>query len=199
MFNEDLKKRILGAIIVVTAVVILFPIFLEKSSQTPDQAMFTEIPKLNLEEKFEKNLEEYSKPSVLEKQKLKNQPGVNEEERFEKKSENEIEASLREIEKELRTLKNNEAHNSKDKIREKARWVLQLGSFSERKNAVELLDKLKLEGYSCYIFESSNGKKKLYKVRSSAFKTRKLVDEAKNMFDKKFGLPSLIVKISSNT
>jgi DedD protein len=71
-------------------------------------------------------------------------------------------------------------------------WVVQVGSFADRKNARALRDKLRQQGHASFV-ESVNGKSgRVYRVRVGPELTRAAADKLRQRLAKEAGLKGLV-------
>lgn len=73
-------------------------------------------------------------------------------------------------------------------------WALQVGSFSEEKNATVLRDQLRAKGYAAYMVEQGSGDSTQYRVRIGPELDRGRVDRLRDDVEKKEKIKGLVVK-----
>jgi len=71
-------------------------------------------------------------------------------------------------------------------------WVVQVGSFSARKNARGLRDKLRNQGYSSFVESINNGSGRVYRVRVGPELTKSTADKLRKQLAKEAGLKGLV-------
>ena len=76
-------------------------------------------------------------------------------------------------------------------------FSIQVGAFSEKRNAENLADRLRKKGYSLSIVAPSPGKSRLYKVRVGKFKTRSAALEAARRLHKNEKLDTAVIRQST--
>jgi DedD protein len=75
-------------------------------------------------------------------------------------------------------------------------WVVQLGTFGSKDNALLLRDKARAQGYSTHTSELVKSGKTLTRVYAGPFINRADADKVKDLLDKKFTVKSMVVKFS---
>jgi DedD protein len=75
-------------------------------------------------------------------------------------------------------------------------WVVQLGTFGNKENALKLRDKARAQGYSTHTTELQRDGKTLTRVFSGPFINREDADKVKALLDKKFAVKSIVVQFS---
>ncbi len=73
-------------------------------------------------------------------------------------------------------------------------WVLQVGSFSERKNADERRDHLRQQGYSAFVETVEAGTGEVYKVQVGPIRTREAADRIKQELTQNGAFPDSFIK-----
>jgi len=73
-------------------------------------------------------------------------------------------------------------------------WVVQVGSFSKKKNATSLRDKIQKSGISSFVSEAQSSKGKVYRVRVGPELKRSLADDLRKKVDRKFGLDGIVIR-----
>ena len=138
---ENLKKRIIGIIIVTCFSIIVAPIIFTGSGQK--DLKFSKI----------KNQDDIRFKYINEVKSLDNK-------KFSKKKELNIIVEEKII-KDIKNIKKND--------NEKRNWVIRVGTFSEKNNALVLLNQLKKDKYQSYIIKLSKNSKTLYAVNVGPF------------------------------
>jgi DedD protein len=72
-------------------------------------------------------------------------------------------------------------------------WMVQLGTFSKTKNAYELRDRLRKDGFGGHAKDIKIKGKKAVRVFSGPFVNRSLAEKMKKKLDKKYKVKSLII------
>ena len=139
--NENLKKRIIGVIILAVLSIIVAPIIFTGSGQK--DLKFSKI----------KNQDDIRFKYINEVKSLDNK-------KFSKKKELNIIVEEKII-KDIKNIKKNDS--------EKRNWVIRVGTFSEKNNALVLLNQLKKDKYQSYIIKLSKNSKTLYAVNVGPF------------------------------
>ena len=141
--NENLKKRIIGVIILLVIFIVIAPIIFQGSGH--------------------KDLK-YSK---IEDQKDIAFKYIDKAEILNKKDTSKIKA--KDVFFEEKVIKQEAILGSKKNFSNRKSWFIRVGSFSEKKNAENLLKKLKLIKYQAYIIKINIDNKGLYAVNVGPF------------------------------
>ena len=141
--NENLKKRIIGVIILLVAFIVIAPIIFKGSG-------YKELKYSKIEEQKDITFKYIEKAEILNK---KDTSRIKKTDIFFK--ENVIKGEM-------------VLDNSKNFSNRKS-WFIRVGSFSEKKNAENLLKKLKLIKYQAYIIKINIDTKGLYAVNVGPF------------------------------
>ena len=136
--NENLKKRIIGVMILLVAFIVIAPVIFKGSGY--------------------KDLK-YSK---IEDQKDIAFKYIDKAETLNKKDTSEIKKT--DIFFEEKIIKEDMVLDSKKNFSNRKSWIIRVGSFSEKDNAKNLLKKLKLNKYQAYIIKINKDNKNLYVV-----------------------------------
>jgi DedD protein len=73
-------------------------------------------------------------------------------------------------------------------------WVVQVGSFSSRKNALALRDKIRDQGHASFVEAVKGEKGMIYRVRVGPELTRALAEELRDKLQKRLKLKGLVLK-----
>ena len=138
MMNENLKKRIIGVIILLVAFIVIAPVIFKGSGY---------------------NDLKYSK---IEDQKDITFKYINKAETLNKKDTSKIKKT--DIFFEEKIIKEDIVLDDKKNFSNRKSWFIRVGSFSEKANAKNLLKKLKLIKYQAYIVKIKKDNKNLYVV-----------------------------------
>ena len=141
--NESLKKRVIGVIILLIAFIVIAPIIFKGSG-------FKDL--------------KYSK---IEDQKNITFKYIDKAENLNKKDTSEIKKS--DIFFEEKVIKGEIILDSNKNFSNRKSWFIRVGSFSDKVNAENLLEKLKLIKYQAYIIKINKGNKDLYTVNVGPF------------------------------
>ena len=141
--NESLKKRVIGVIILLIAFIVIAPIIFKGSG-------FKDL--------------KYSK---IEDQKNITFKYIDKAENLNKKDTSEIKKS--DIFFEEKVIKGEIILDSNKNFSNRKSWFIRVGSFSDKVNAENLLEKLKLIKYQAYIIKINKGNKDLYTVNVRPF------------------------------
>ena len=134
--NENLKKRIIGIIILVVFAIILAPILFKGSVQ--NELKFEEIEdQKDIKFKYIDEVKKINKKNTPQKNKL----------------------NLIVKEKIIKDEKNIDNNNKSKKT-----WVIRVGSFTKKNNALAQLEKLKNNNYQSYVVKLNKNNKIFYAV-----------------------------------
>ena len=134
--NDNLKKRIIGIVILVIFSILLAPLLFKGSGET--ELKFKEIEeKDNIKFKYIDEVRKINKKNILHEDKLN--------------------LSIKE-----KIFKN--AKNIDSNANSKKTWVIRVGSFTEKNNALAQLKKLKKDKYQSYIIKLNSNDKIFYSV-----------------------------------
>lgn len=134
--NENLKKRIVGIIILVIFAIIIAPILFKGSGQ--NELKFKEIEdQKDIKFKYIDEVKKINKKNISQENKL----------------------NLTVKEKIIKDEKDIDYND-----RGKKTWVIRVGSFEEKNNALSLLSQLKKNNYQSYIVKFNNNNKIFYAV-----------------------------------
>ena len=134
--NENLKKRIIGIIILVVFAIIFAPILFKGSGQS--ELKFEEIEdQKDIKFKYIDEVKKINKENTPQKNKL----------------------NLIVKEKIIKDEKNIDNNNKSKKT-----WVIRVGSFTEKNNALAQLEKLKNNNYQSYVVKLNKNNKIFYAV-----------------------------------
>jgi DedD protein len=203
--NIQLKQRLVGAIVLVSLGVIFIPMILPGNNESQDikgsnippapDYQFTPPP-------------EPPKPPVIEKaapiveeavpQTPKEKPKPKPKSKSKSKSVDEsIDALIRKAipPSVAPSSSREEASSSKTDMKQVANaWVVQVGSFSSRKNALALRDKIREQGHASFVEEIKGEKGMIYRVRVGPELTRDLAEDLKAKLQKQLKLKGLVLK-----
>ena len=139
--NENLKKRIIGVIILVIFSIIIAPMLFTGSGQK--KLKFAEI-----KDQDDIKFKYIDKVEVLDNKKLSKEKKLN----------------ISVEEKVIKDIKNIE-----NSSKQKRNWVIRVGTFTERSNALAQLKKLKEGKYQSYIIKLNKNSKIFYAVNVGPF------------------------------
>jgi len=74
------------------------------------------------------------------------------------------------------------------------KWMVQLGSFGAKKNAINLADKVRKRGFKAHTLAFKNNDKRLTKVLAGPFDKKRDADKAKRSLDMLLKSKSIVVK-----
>lgn len=161
--HRRLKERLIGAAVLVMLAVIFIPMILDDTSQTDTAITQSNIP-VRSDDEFNSRIVQISGTSESDSQKG---PGISQENYArEIASEAVARVSTRPVEKEI-DQQEKSAQDSIAKIEDVGltAWVVQLGSFSNEKNANTLNDELRKAGFPSFVEPRKQGTKVIYRVR----------------------------------
>ena len=153
------RRRLVGAIVLVIAAVIVLPLLLEGDPQPLGDQVKIRIPAIDDDDKFVSKLPPAS-----------NKTGAAVPQKSDVKSSDTATSSP--IAKEPETTAKSAAQSSEA-------FVIQLAAYAEQQTAQELQAKLKTEGYPTYLETVESSKGPLYRVRSGPYTTRESAEAAR--------------------
>ncbi len=212
--EETVKKRLVGAIVLVALAVIFVPFLLEEKETPPQRAVELEkkippqptqkfrsglvpdektatqqvIRAESQEDDFNiserLDLSEYTPTAVTENSTA---PGAktDEAQRGAKKKPEKLSTPAAAPKPEKKSVV---AATEKKQSGSKQGWVIQVGAFGRKSNADNLYKKLSNSGLKAYVEESSKQKKKLYHVRIGPFSSKSKAQQQRNKAAKVSGL-----------
>lgn len=187
MEQGRLKQRLIGAIVLVALAVIFIPMLLSGGremempvfgSNVPERsAEITSIQHIDIEEK------QKTEPHPVNPKRIPIAHGLPEPEIVkEEKSIVEKIVGLAEVKEEKKPV-----------IKETV-WAVQVGSFSNRKNALALKDKLRKKKMHAFVERVIKNNKAIYRVRVGPEATREKAEALKQKLKKELKLSGLVVK-----
>ena len=214
MNEEQIKTRLVGSIVVVLAIVILIPIFLENKEEELESSRIQELPpKVNLSQ--EKVLEwdgsaesiKIRIDSVVESPKAIGSmegndltetsgfgenvpPGAQEKKENSLDFEYSLDKLEASIENQLRKSRGSEK-NSESEVD----WIVQVGSFSNEDNANQLVKKLNVQSFNAFVVEREKNDGELFRVRIGPFDEKNQAMKVLSMIEEKFGFVGFLIKI----
>jgi len=214
MSEEQIKTRLVGSIVVVLAVVILVPIFLENKEGQQEESKIQELPP-RISQSQEEFLDwdgstESLKSrinSVLESPKSIDSVERSDRVGTEVFSENDrpdvyqakqptldFDDSLDKLEA---TIENQlrERAKSEGNLEPPMKWVVQVGSFSSEDNANQLIKKLNEQSFSAFVIEREDNNGESFRVRVGPFDKKNQAMKVLSIIEEKFGLVGFLVKI----
>jgi len=184
--KTQLKQRIVGAIVLVALGVIFIPIILERDGEGISGSNIPDKPK-ELAKLTERELP--PRPSVPEKPQTtrtlvdEHTPAVQPEKMQEAKPE-----STDQAKPETEITKVSETTDKKARA-----WVVQVASFSERKKALSLRDKLRKANYATFVEAINTKQDVLYRVRVGPVVKRSEAEIMQKKIIKQFNLKDALV------
>ena len=214
MSEEQIKTRLVGSIVVVLAVVILVPIFLENKEAQQEKSTIQELPP-RISQSQEELLDwdgstESLKSridSVFESPKSIDSVQRNDRVGNESFSENDL-PDVRQAKKP--TLDFDDSLDKleatiENQLRQRAKsegnsellmnWVVQVGSFSSEDNANLLIKKLSQQSFSAFVIEREENDGESFRVRVGPFDEKREAMKVLSIIEEKFGLVGFLVKI----
>ncbi len=178
MMEKALKERIIGAVVLVTFVVLIVPIFLDG----PPTEGETISERVLLPGQEDQN----TKTVVLDRERTEPIPVANSSSAGEEKesvapSPVVEELVVEQAPKPAQTLPQQAPQTTTDKPQPAASttgmWAVQLGSFSNKENAEKLAASLRKQGYAAFLSQLQNGDSQLHRVRIGPQKDREAAEE----------------------
>ncbi len=214
MSEEQIKTRLVGSIVVVLAVVILVPIFLENKEGKQEEYRIKEIPpKIGYSpEKFSEwdgSTESLKSriDSVLESPKSIDYVEGNgpiETEGFSENSPPDVQQakettldfddSLDKLEASIENQLRKGAKSEKNPELP-VDWVVQVGSFSNEDNANELIKKLNEQSFNAFVVEREKNDSDSFRVRVGPFDEKNQAMNVLSIIEEKFGFVGFLIKI----
>ncbi|MDH3355554.1 MAG: SPOR domain-containing protein [Chromatiales bacterium] len=162
--NQQLKQRIVGAIVLISVAVIFVPALLDGSKKNVSPLIERKIPqKPNFyfeEIKLPKSIDAGKPPSrIIESKQDVTPPSVKQSVSAAPKT------SVVQKTAESSPATSAKSKNPKIVINSPSAWVVQVASLTNSKRALELKGRLKKAGFVAFVEEISNGGKRFYRVR----------------------------------
>tara|TARA_Y100000590_G_C15731643_1_gene1017254 strand:- start:1364 stop:1888 length:525 start_codon:yes stop_codon:yes gene_type:complete len=173
MMNDILLKRIIGILFLFTLVIIFIPILFNANG-------VNELNEISLKKPKEVKFQYIEEINSLKKDASKDIESIN--------------YISSEETVEIKDIDSNDSGKN-------TAWVIRVGTFKNNKNAINVLDKLKLQGYRGNIIKFKNKDKvELYKVNIGPFfSTKKLKEKYKEILSNKNIIKPFIVKYTLRT
>ncbi len=214
MNEEQIKTRLVGSIVVVLAVVILVPIFLENKEGQQEKPTIQELPprisqsqeelldwdgsteslKSRIDSVFEspKSIDSVQRNDRVGNESISENdlPDV----RQAKKPTLDFDDSLDKLEA---TIENQLRQRAKSEGNSELlmNWVVQVGSFSSEDNANLLIKKLGQQSFSAFVIERDENDGASFRVRVGPFDEKSEAMKVLSIIEEKFGLVGFLVKI----
>ena len=214
MNEEQIKTRLVGSIVVVLAVVILVPIFLENKEGQQEKPTIQELPprisqsqeelldwdgsteslKSRIDSVFEspKSIDSVQRNGRVGNESISENdlPDV----RQAKKPTLDFDDSLDKLEA---TIENQLRQRAKSEGNSELlmNWVVQVGSFSSEDNANLLIKKLSQQSFSAFVIERDENDGASFRVRVGPFDEKSEAMKVLSIIEEKFGLVGFLVKI----
>ena len=214
MSEEQIKTRLVGSIVVVLAVVILVPIFLENKEGQQEESKIQELPprisqsqeefldwdgsteslKSRINSVFESpksiDSEERSDRVGTEVFSENDRPDVYQAKQPTLDFDDSLDKLEATIENQLR-----ERAKSEGNLEPPMKWVVQVGSFSSEDNANQLIKKLNEQSFSAFVIEREDNNGESFRVRVGPFDKKNQAMKVLSIIEEKFGLVGFLVKI----
>ena len=214
MSEEQIKTRLVGSIVVVLAVVILVPIFLENKEGQQEESKIQELPprisqsqeefldwdgsteslKSRINSVFESpksiDSEERSDRVGTEVFSENDRPDVYQAKQPKLDFDDSLDKLEATIENQLR-----ERAKSEGNLEPPMKWVVQVGSFSSEDNANQLIKKLNEQSFSAFVIEREDNDGESFRVRVGPFDKKNQAMKVLSIIEEKFGLVGFLVKI----
>jgi len=168
--DHDLKQRIIGAVVITALAAIFIPMLFDEpadeSARTMSELKIPPAPDISLDSRVN------SPPGSIDEVLSSGQSETPENPRLD----NEKLAGTAENQPTL------------------VRWVIQIGSFSQRENALSLRDQLKKQGFKAFVDSMElPGKGTLYRVRVGPELDKQRAEELRNKIDSMNQIHSIVV------
>ncbi len=207
--KEDLKQRLVGAVVLVVLGIIILPLILEKPVTTEDLPEVTDIDVKPVT--GHQSFQETPSASAIPSEVIARYEGSDVEGNHNISQEVEQKPQIttsNQIVTEVKSEIANSGHsqNSKNPERKvenkapekgegKSQWVLQIASFSSKENADRLVKRLKSENLSAYFEGVPTSGKTIYRVRIGPIGSKFEIEKLKKQIDQKEKLQTLIVTL----
>ena len=214
MSEEQIKTRLVGSVVVVLAVVVLVPIFLENKEGQQEESKIQKVPQRisQSQEEFldwDGSTESLKSRINLVSESPKSIDSVERNDRVgtEAFSENDppdvqqvkqptldFDDSLDKLEA---TIENQLRQGAKSdgNLKPPMKWVVQVGSFSSEDNANQLIKKLKEQSFNAFVIEREENDGESFRVRVGPFDEKNQAMKVLSIVEEKFGLVGFLVKI----
>ncbi len=186
MEQGRLKQRLVGAVVLVALAVIFIPMLLSGGREMEMPVFGSNVPdrneKISSIHHIDINEVEKSQPAVVNPPRIPVTKGIAEPEIKPQKESSLVDklVSLGEEEKKPAITKNV--------------WAVQVGSFSRRKNALGLKEKLRKKGFAAFVERLLKDNKATYRVRVGPVASRDKAVALKKKLKQKVKLDGLVVK-----
>lgn len=220
--DETVKKRLVGAVVLVSLAVIFVPFLLEEKEITPQSAveLDTKIP-VQPTRKFRSGLVPDEKTATREATASDSgQSEFNISERLEltehkgpsksasspgsesrkaddakRRAVEEPDSSSRQATPPKPEKKASEKTANKQQPSPKSGWIIQAGSFGNKTNAVNLSNNISKSGLNAYIEEIAVKEKTLYRVRVGPFSSKSDAGQHLKLVEKEFDLKGRVINL----
>ncbi|MFK8069203.1 MAG: SPOR domain-containing protein [Gammaproteobacteria bacterium] len=207
--NQNLKQRLVGAIVLVVLGIIVLPLILEKPVTNEDLPKVTDI-EVKPEIKYQPYQDAHPTSTIPQEVFSRYEEGDDEDEQnnpreTQQKTQT---ATPKQIVKEEKlgntnSISNKASENLEKKVEKKiskkvegkAQWALQIASFSSKENASRLAKRLKSEKLTAYFEGVPTNAKTLYRVRIGPIDSKLEIEKLKKRIDQKEKLQTLIVTL----
>ena len=181
--TEDLKKRLIGAAVLVSLAVIFIPMLLEEETTIDGTIYSSNIP--------DRKAVEFKKPRLSEEDLLKKKQELDFGTTIKPATDTEV--------KEVVINPSNEDSSAAPSKPVTTRvgltsWMIQAGSFSSQDNADKVLDQLRQAGYDTHLEAAQVKSKTVYRVRVGPEIDRNKADEIASAISKKFFLSAKVIR-----
>ena len=181
--TEDLKKRLIGAAVLVSLAVIFIPMLIEEDTTIDSSIYKTNIPK--------QNISKFEKPAFSESgfQKRTADPDFG---TTIKPAENtEVKVVVDTKPADSTTQDSSKPVTTRTGL---TSWMVQVGSFSNQDNAKKVVDQLRKAGYDTHLETAQVNTKKVYRVRVGPEVDRNRADKMAKAISKKFFLSAKVIR-----
>lgn len=181
--TDDLKKRLIGAAVLVSLAVIFIPMLIEEETVIDSGIYKSNIP--------EKTISEFSKPAFAEKEIEKSEADTD--------FGTTIMPSVNTEVKTIVTTKAVDAESQSNVTAVTTRtglssWMIQVGAFSSQDNADKVVEQLRKAGYDTHLETAQVNTKKVFRVRVGPEVDRGKADTMAKAISKKFFLSAKVIR-----
>jgi len=181
--TEDLKKRLLGATVLISLAIIFIPMLLEEETIIDSKIYRTNIP---------------DQPKVNYKRDLLTAPEIEQKKRdLDFGTTIEPEQNTKVIEQTKDSANNSDAKKAAVPVKMRvglSSWMIQVASFSNQDNALKLTKQLRTAGYDTHLETAQVNSTKVFRVRVGPEISRDNADKISKEISKKFFLKSKVVQ-----
>ena len=193
--ERRLKERLIGAAVLVLLAVIFIPMLLNDTTEYNSEITSTNIPS-RPEDEFSSRVVPLNHTPPEQKQALPEDAGAGETENGEKVSDTGPSPPLEEVTEPVETPAGGGESDTAappDKNMGVQAWIVQLGSFSSEKNAQNLNERLRKQGFTAFVEPLKQKTSTIYRVRVGPELLRSDAEEIRNKIKTVIKMDGLVV------